>query len=135
MKEIKRKIVPISVSELKTGTSSKDGKSWKWTLYKVQAKVLPKDVAQDFTTFDDFRGREGTEVEVEIKPNNYTDKQGVEHKGWQISLPKRSVWDAIADIEKRLTILEGQGTPAEVEPETKGDVDVSEAFKEDDIPF
>ena len=100
------KIIPTEVTELSKGKSTKNGKTHDWVLSRI--KIDGDD--REFTTFEDFRGREGQEIEVEIKEEDYKGKMQ-----WKIYLPKRNVWDAITELEKRVKDLENlDSVPDEV---------------------
>lgn len=104
--KIKRTIIPTSCDVIKTGKSSKDGKSWKWTLFRVQATVVESNKSQSFSSFDDFTAKIGQEVVVEVE-TSVKEKDGKQYTNYTISLPKRNIWDVIASIEARLDELEG----------------------------
>ena len=102
---IKRKVIPISCNVVKTGKSSREGREWKWTLYRIQAVVLPSQKSQQFSSFDDFTGRLNIEVEVEIE-TKVVEKDGKTYTNYNISLPKRNMWYEVDTLTIRLEALE-----------------------------
>ncbi len=106
------KVIPTEVTILKSDKTTKNGKTYDWTISRI--KIDGDD--REFTTFEDFNGREGQEVEVDIKEEEYQGKQQ-----WKIYLPKRNVWEEInklrADVDKLMKL--------ENVPEVKGDFGTS----------
>ncbi len=106
------KIIPTEVTKLSSGKSTKNGKTHDWVLSRI--KIDGDD--REFTTFEDFNGKEGQEIEVEIKEEDYQGKQQ-----WKIYLPKRNVWDAIKALEDRLDKLEKLESVPEIPTVNQGD--------------
>ncbi len=106
------KVIPTEVTKLSSGKSTKNGKTHDWTLSRV--KIDGDD--REFTTFEDFNGKEGQEIEVEIKEEDYQGKQQ-----WKIYLPKRNVWaeiDALrADVDRLMKVGNMSDLPLEVAPD------------------
>lgn len=145
MDKKKVNITIISVEEIKSGKSTKDGKTFDWTLSKVTADLNGKTIYP--STFDDFAGKENMEVEVMIWEEENTGKDGKVYHNLKIETPKKSnVWDAvnqntkdIAEIKKAINFQddapeEEQEHPLdELDEEIK--IDEDEEFNVDDLPF
>ena len=105
------KVIITEVTKLTNGKSTKNGKTHDWVLSKV--KIDGDD--REFTTFEDFNGRESQEIEVEIKEEEYQGKQQ-----WKIYLPKRNVYAELnqlrADVDRLMKVGNMSDLPPEVAP-------------------
>lgn len=118
-----------SVKFITSGTT----KGRKWIISEVVA-VSENGKEGKFSTFDDFRGREGQIVECEIWEET-KEKDGKTYKNWRIAFPKRNVWDAIKSIEDRLDKLERQGNVPDEEEAGSHVEDRSPDIQSEEIPF
>ena len=131
MEKQKTKMVIGSVETVKSGTSTKDGKSFNWTIQKVSATSSKTGKEGSFSTFDDFRGREEQELEVEIWQET-NEKNGKTYKNWKIALPKKSVWEVIRELESRVKALEDNQLGKE-EAEATGEIGIDD-LGEEEVP-
>lgn len=120
----KVKIIPLEVSSLKSGTSSKNGKTFNWTLYKVVAKVLPKEQKIEATGFDELEA--GTETEVELWQEEYNGEMQ-----WKYRTPRRNVWQELDELKERVKKLEEQGV-SELQSELKEEVNIDDLGEDED---
>ena len=135
----KRTIIPISCDVIKTGNSrNKQGKEFSWTLYKVQAAVLPSNKQQSFSTFDDFGSKLNTEVEVEVE-TKVVEKDGKTYTNYNIRLPKRNPWEELSELLARVEKLEAKTSTTTNEPslgdESKNEAGPEDAFETNNLPF
>lgn len=87
-----------NVSPVKTGTSTKDGRTFNWTLYDVKID------GQNYRTFDDrYQGLVGQSKEWKFKIDNRQGKDGkwYENRNLQ-NLPKEGAGGISPDQEKRI---------------------------------
>jgi len=106
--EKQRQIVIVTSCEsVRSGQSTKDGRTFPWTMYKVLAVLMPGQQSRAFTSFEDFSSRKDTEIEVEIE-KKIKEKDGQVYEDYYLSTPKRSVWEAIRQLEDRLDELEAR---------------------------
>jgi hypothetical protein len=116
----KVKVIPIEVDVLKSGKSTKDGKTFDWTLYKVSARVLPKEQKIEMMGFDGLEA--GTETEVELWQED-SEEYG---KRWKYRTPRRNVWQEIDDLKKRVEKLEREESVESVEEEPDEDININD---------
>lgn len=101
------KIIPIEVSVIRTGKSTKNGKTFDWTISKVIAVVLPGEKRVEFSTFDDFSGEINMETEAQTWQETNT-KDGKTYTNNRLEKPRRSVWQELNDLQDRVKQLENQ---------------------------
>ena len=108
MSETKKvKVIPIEVDALKSGKSTKNGKTFDWTLYKVSARVLPKEQKIEMTGFDELELGSETEIELWQEDSPQYGKQ------WKYRKPRRNIWQELDDLKARVEKLEKVEEPEE----------------------
>ena len=108
MDKTKRKMIIGSVQVIKSGKSTKNGKTFDWTIYEVRATSSETNKDGVFSTFDDFRGQEGMEVEVMIWLEK-NESNGKTYENWKMEKPRRNIWEELDNLKRRMSALEKVG--------------------------
>lgn len=107
------KIKILSSVEKRKGTSSK-GQPWVMYDVGVEGKRFP------VTCFTDMSSHIGQEVEGELEKKTYKKKDGSEGYSFTLVLPRQGgnkTWDALKELDKRITALEKLAGKSEPRPD------------------
>jgi len=128
-------IIPLSSAVIKSGKSTKDGKTFSWTIYRVVATILPDQRTQTFSSFEDFGGKIDIECKVEVEKSVKV-KDGKTYENYMISSPKRNVWQELDAINVRLDKLENRKQDSELDLGVEAPVeDKGEDSSDSSLPF